>query len=567
MNDWIAYFGPQNRYRCSSGELKITNETLTVFESGHCRFPNDRLMVQDERFVIVIDSLILNRKELFENYHTEDFAHLVAIMYREHPDDFFRAFRGPFTGLIYDQEKHRAVVFTNQTGDSAVFCYRHNGIHVFSSNFYLLSQFLKENALPTSFGVQAAHWMLSFGFQIDAATFIEEVHRLLPGKAMYLDNGHWRETTYHRFQSRQIDIREDEAVERIDVLFRQAVKRCFDKDLEYGYTHHLADISAGMDSRMVNVVAKALGYDNITNISYSQNGNEEERLAQKATRQLENKLIFKALDNHEFIFDLEKLTRMDFGTYLYCGITGGEQLLSEIDFNIFGAEQTGQLGDIAIGTFVKTASNAVNPNAVRCSSRLSLDDRYETNPEHYENQDLYSLYTRGFLGAMSSWFVRKNYTFALSPFIDVDFLGFCYDLPLDYRRNHHLYWKWVERYYPDALTVPTSRKRLPKTFFEKSVDFGQRGLHKALRISHKALHGMGLTPSSVSARSSMNPYQYWYDTDPAMRTFFGDYYSKNLSLLDNFPETAAEVRAMFESPVVLDKIMALTVLAARNVFF
>ncbi len=567
MNDWIAYFGPQNRYRFSLGELRIADDNLSVFETGHCRFPKDRLMVHNDRFIMVIDGLILNRKELFNLYQTDDLAHLVVKMHEKNPDDFFQAFRGPFTGLFVEKNTHKAVVFTNQTGDSAVFCYQRGDLSVFSSNFYLLSQFLKENGLPATFGVQAAHWMLTFGFQIDASTFIQEVHRLLPGKAMYLNNGCWSEVAYHRFQSRDLTVSEEEAVEQIDGLFRQAVKRCFDKDSEYGYRQHLADMSAGMDSRMVNVVAKALGYDNITNISYSQTGSEEERLAKRAIQHLGNKLIFGTLDLHEFIFDLEKLTRMDFGTYLYCGITGGERLLSEIDFNAFGAEQTGQLGDIAIGTFVKTASNAVNPSAVRCSNRLPLDSRYDVNPEYFENQDLYSLYTRGFLGAMSSWFVRKNYTFALSPFIDVDFMSFCYNLPLDYRRNHRLYWKWVERYYPDALTVPTSRKRLPKTFFEKSVDFGQRGLHKALRISHKALHGMGLTPSSVSARSSMNPYQYWYDTDSAMRTFFNEYYSKNLSLLDDFPETAAEVRAMFESPVILDKIMALTVLAARNVFF
>lgn len=548
MNDWIACFD--------------NNAGFLMEESGKCRFEHDHLNVNGDADAMVIDGLILNQNELFEQHRTSDFLDLVRLMHRSRPDDFFNDFRGPFTGLFYDKLTGQAVVFTNQTGDSAVFYYLSATLQAFSSNYNMLLAFLKERQIPITLDEKAAHWMLTFGYLIDEATFAGEIKRLRAGKALYLENGTWTERRYHQFHSDNLQVTEDQAIENIDKLFRRAVKRCFDKDLEYGFTQHLVDMSAGMDSRMVNCVAKAMGYGPITNISYSQTGSEEEMLSKAASNHFGNEMVFEALDDHRFIYDIEDLVRGNFGTYLYTGITGGARLLSKLDFGQYGAEQTGQLGDIVIGTFVHSDDLRVDPDAVRLSHRLPL--KYDPNPERFENQDLYALYTRGFMGAMSSWFIRKQYTFALSPFVDVDFMAYCYGLPVAMRRNHHLYWKWVERYYPEALEVPTSRKRVPVTSFQKAMDFGQRTFRKGLKIGRKTAFGLGLTSSRVRKDSSMNPYDYWYDTDSEIRAFMDTYYQERITSLSAYPTLSLEVTQLFHSPLVLEKLMALTVLAMND---
>lgn len=541
MNDWLACF---------------KDKSLKIKEFGECRFPHDHLLVDTDTETVVVDGLILNQRELFNQYQTNDFLQLVLKMRQADQETFFNDFRGPFTGLFFDKNTGKAVVFTNQTGDSAVFYYLSDDIQIFSSNFSILLNYLKENQIVVSLDEKASHWMLTFGYLIDDASFASEIKRLRAGKALYLDNGVWKERRYHKFRSKDLQITEDEAIINIDELFRQAVKRCFDKDLEYGYKHHLADMSAGMDSRMVNCVAKSLGYGPITNISYSQTGSEEEKLLKKASAMFGNKMIFNALDAHEFIYDIDDLLQGNFGTYLYTGITGGARLLSSLDFSEFGAEQTGQLGDIAIGTFVKTDDNTVNPDAVRLSHKLPL--QFDPNPEQFENIDLYSLYTRGFMGAMSSWFIRKHYTFALSPFIDVDFMEFCYALPVAMRKGHNLYWKWVKKYYPEALQVPTSRR--PVSTFSKLY-------RKGLKAWRKVFFKIGLAKSRVRSDSSMNPYEYWYDTDPKMRAFFDDYYKENIGLLSTNAKLSKDVETLFASPVVLEKIMALTVLGMAKMIY
>ena len=157
MNDWIA---------CFHG-----NE-LTLHETGNCRFTHDHLHHDTPDLAVVFDGLLLNQQELFQRYHTDDFLSLVTTMQQERPDDFFNDFRGPFTGLYYDKPARRAVVFTNQTGDSAVFYHQSETMQVFSSNYTLLLDFIKKQGVTASFDEQAAHWMLSFGYLIYGHTML-----------------------------------------------------------------------------------------------------------------------------------------------------------------------------------------------------------------------------------------------------------------------------------------------------------------------------------------------------------------------------------------------------------
>ena len=169
MNDWIACFDKETG--CS------------LHESGKCRFEHDHLNIDGNAQAIMIDGLILNQKELFDQYQTTDFLNLVLKMRQAKPKDFFNDFRGPFTGLYYDKCSGDAVVFTNQTGDSAVFYYLSDRLQAFSSNYNMLLDFLKEHQIPVTLDEKAANWMLTFGYLIDDATFTTEIKRLRAGKA------------------------------------------------------------------------------------------------------------------------------------------------------------------------------------------------------------------------------------------------------------------------------------------------------------------------------------------------------------------------------------------------
>ena len=70
--------------------------------------------------------------------------------------------------------------------------------------------------------------------------------------------------------------------------------------------------------------------------------------------------------------------------------------------------------------------------------------------DQYENQEIFDVYTRGFLWAMSTYVIRQNYFEVGSPLLDIDFLEMCFSIPIKYRKQHNNYLKWIKRYYKGA---------------------------------------------------------------------------------------------------------------------
>ncbi len=374
---------------------------------------------------------------------------------------------------------------------------------------------------------KAIEYMLTFGYMIDNSTFACEIQRLLPGELISYMDGQIDIDAYYRLDnSPTIECSIDEAVEMIDECFRKAVSRCFDKDIEYNYSYHLADMSAGLDSRMVSWVAKDLGYKNITNISYSQSTSDERIIASEVARFLGNDFLHQQLDDANFIYDVEEIVKMNSGAAYYVGITGGNRLLSRINFNRYGLEHTGQLGDVVVGTFAKTKEHKpVAINSKRNSLTLQIDYDDTAMKEKFNNNEQYNIYTRGFLGALSSHLIRKNYTYAVSPFIDVDFMNLCFSLPLEYRINHTLYFKWIERKYPLAFSLPSSRKR--KKNMPVVLKISYRNLISALHFCQNKLIDSGIIAQKVSS-NHMNPFEFWYQTNNEIMKFIDEYYEESI---------------------------------------
>ena len=57
------------------------------------------------------------------------------------------------------------------------------------------------------------------------------------------------------------DIPVEDAIENLDIAFCNAITRLVKKNEEYGYKN-LADLSGGLDSRVIVYTLKRLGFDN-----------------------------------------------------------------------------------------------------------------------------------------------------------------------------------------------------------------------------------------------------------------------------------------------------------------
>lgn len=542
---------------CDIDANVISNVSMTSDFSN--RFSADKAHVTQENKEAIIDGILLNKEELLNEYKC-DLNELV--LNYGFSLDFPALLRGPFCGAYWDGSS--VCAYGNQTGDTAVFYFFDNTLFVVSPDYNRVVNICRQKGRSLSFDEIYANHLFSLGFSTEGHTVAREIKRVLPGDAIILRGNQVEEIAYYRFSSCPTEITMDEAVERVDTEFRKAVSRCINKDIEYGYSYHLADMSGGLDSRMTTWVAHEMGYLPITNLSYAKQGSFDEQYARMVAKELDNDFIFQPLDNVEFIYDLEAIVHMNYGLAMYAGITGGKKLLSTIDFNKYGLEHTGQIGDVIIGTYCKSESDNSRSASVReiqygdwIAPILEEKDRYKTN-------DLLFLYYRAFQGALVTHFIRRHYTEAVSPFLDVDFIQFCLNLPLEYRCEHRLYYRWIETKYPSALSIPTTRIRpgskkiTKKTLYHAMPTWARHAIIGICKKLHLA--------NMISDKKGMNPMDYWYENNSEMRSFIEKYYSEHIDELKSNQTVVETAKTIFARGRTMDKLLVLTVLAANHIY-
>ena len=84
----------------------------TVKRSTLNKFMDDKAFYTDEKYIIVLDGYLLNKKDLLLQYGASDVAALIRKMYEKCGNAFFEDFRGCFSGAFIDKTKDKWIVFT-----------------------------------------------------------------------------------------------------------------------------------------------------------------------------------------------------------------------------------------------------------------------------------------------------------------------------------------------------------------------------------------------------------------------------------------------------------------------
>jgi len=303
-----------------------------------------------------------------------------------------------------------------------------------------------------------------------------------------------------------------------------------------------------------------MGYTDQLNLTYCQSDYLDYKISQKIAVYLGHEYLFKALDDVSWLYDIDDIISKNNGAALYTGITGGSRLLGMLNTEQFGLEHTGMIGDVTLSTFYHDRElNFGKPRLGlnQYSNRLSyaVDNQVM---EEYTCQEMFAIYTRGMMGAMSSYIIRQHYIEAASPFTDVDFLEVNYTIPFAYRDKHSIYMKWMAEKYPQSTSFGWEKwggvkPREDHIFFRK-VKTTQRLLRQAACKAFKR-----------QSSDNMNPLDYWYQRNPGIQKYYREYYNGNRDRIDG--ELGKDISRMFEEGSVEEKSMALTVLAVLKAYF
>lgn len=551
--------------RCVAEALELPGQTAR--RNTLNKFMQDKTLAQTAEAVTVLEGYLLNKRELFARYRVENVAALMERMYREKGETFFQDFRGEFAGAFYDKKAAVWLIFTNHTGTNPVFYGELPGGFLAGSQVQYLLDGCREAGVELHFDESAAYQMLTYGFMATNATYAREIRRLRGGTYLRVEGGVAQVRVYHTLEKhteRFENTTRQAQIEAVDEAFRTASRRAFEKDREYGYAH-LADLSGGLDSRMTMWVPHEMGYGPIQLLTYCKTDYLDEKVAKQIAAFWKDPLLVKPMGDAHYLYDIDEITFLNGGLSLYSGISGGNRMLHSLNMENYGLEHTGMHGDVVIGS---------RWNSVRDWKRRTPTGRYSEKLTHrlpqevldyigsFRDTDQLLDYVRGFQGAANTYLIRRNYTEPASPFLDLELMQLCLDIPQESRLGHSLYKAWIMAKYPAAggFIWEKTRAKITESPLVGKVRFVlTRGPKKLLRMLGK----------EKWIADGMIPVDHWLEQDAPLRETLDAYARTGLET----PPVAvsetllADMRWLYDTGNVTEKTMVLTVLAAMKLYF
>jgi asparagine synthase (glutamine-hydrolysing) len=558
-NNNLPQFQTEHRSLGHCVQNKIEYPGVKVERFTNPKFLQDKIFQDDREVLAVIEGAILNFKKLQNNYGQVDYFHTVKKMYQQQGDNFCHYFRGEFSGILYDKALDKWIIFTNHTSSKPLYYFSDDNFFICASEMYLVTQTMKKLNLKYSLDVTGAYCLLTFGFMLEEYTLMEQIKKLRPGNYIKIEKGKTDIIEYHSFSNdTQTTDSHAKIIDTLEMLFQNAIKLEYGKDVEYGY-RHIATLSGGLDSRMSVMSAKELGFNDILNINWCQNKYYDERTARQIASDMSEGFLFYALDSGNYLTNtIEDAVVANGGLVLYSGSAHLLSCIRTINFDHFGLLHTGQIGDAIMGSFVSKPSHQPPRPLLGVYSKKLKDKILPVASEiikRYKTKEIFMLYNRAFNGALNGTWTSHQFTESGSVFLDVDFCEYCFSIPPAMRCEESIYVDWILAKHRSFAKYPWEGSKAKLTDSRLVAMF-----KRYLWIAQVILLGR-------RDLRSMNPFQYWLKINSELRTYIERYFEQNIYLLDDFPELRKDSELLFRTGTLTEKTQVMTLLAAIKFHF
>lgn len=559
----------------------IPDKQYDIYRWTSDKFLKDKLFKEDVNYIIVLEGVILNLVELKEKYHVETIWDLCKQLIKQKGELFHTEFIGNFAGAVYLKCSDTWIVFANKYSSKALFYYTHNGKFAIAHLPVLIKDILCAANLPYSFNDDAAYLLMTYGYMGTCDTFVKEIKKLEAGEYLKIEAGNTQKIIYHRFKHNVYDLKnvsEQEIIDGIDERFRRAIKREYDKDLEYGYKGHLRALTGGMDSRSACFCSHALGYARTVNMTFGQPDNPDEIIARQISKDLGNQIIFLSTtvgkSDSVFLREIDRAVMVNQGLGYYSNTAAAFNRFIQLDQNSYGLLHNANFSETVLTTYLKNPKDKPPVKPLHTDCNLLIHKTPKDHLSLYENEDIYTIYSMFFdkyLLILSLGDVSTVY-----PTLDPDLVDYCLSIPLEIRKNYNIYYKWLFTKYPQAkkyklekLNARIDDPRLLKwwgklTRYGSPIQYFRCSKDKLPTIVRKVSHlDKKIKPSPIA----LFPFDYWYENDVESRNYMDRYFSENLNHPMINQELRNDLQMVYQKGNARQKAMALTVLAAAKLFF
>lgn len=580
----------------------IQGENFFIEHRTNRKFSNDKFLLENDSYIFLLDGVVFNNHQLMEKYKCSEWKECVKKMHSKDALTFYNEFRGSFLGLVYNKKQDSWLFYTDHVGDKQIFYAKlEDGGLLIGTEMSYMVETLRLNKQKMTPNRDAAYMAISLGYVIEDNTLVKEIRKLVAGHYLVLIDGNITEHQYHRFNNTPIERSEDEMIKEIDKRFRNAVKLQFEKDREYGYKH-MACLSGGLDSRMTVWVAHELGYTHQLNMTFCQSNYLDFKVAQQIATDLHHDFMYKALDGGNCIYDIERVSKLSYGMACFFGLSHTFSMFSKINYQDFGVIHSGMIGDVVVGSYMNDASYRPALIADGAYSMEVVDKLCDYKFKYqYDNAEIYMMYNRGFgfcgQGALAYGHADTE---TFSPFYDVEFLEYCFSIPLAWRCEHKIYHEWILSKYPKAANYIWEKIGTTIIEFKNQKQNSKQSIRRRYMnifgmqvpapndpyfgdyLKGFVLRRLGLRKKvgkqvqrtevdnhtfMLETKDNMNPVDYWYYGNPELKAFMDDYWRTNKNVVDD-KQLLTDMTYLYEDcKATYDKLQPLTVVAAYKLIF
>ena len=249
---------------------------------------------------------------------------------------------------------------------------------------------------------------------------------------------------------------------------------------------------------------------------------------------------------------------MNGGQNIYIGASHGNSVNSIINWNTFGLLHNGNTADMMHGDYVDAPYHTKpSPERWAYSSKLfnRISDISNSIASTYANQELFALYNRGINGMLNCMVDTQQFTETAEPFLFVDLIEYATRIHPKYKYGELLFLKMISKYMPEATKYKWERWNKRPTLLNFYVENNKiySFLKRGLKFTKRKL---------INQNNTMNPFDYWYNTNIDLKNFVNYNFNNNIYLLDDYPGLKKDSIELFTNGKFTEKAQVLTLLEA-----
>lgn len=474
--------------------------------------------LQNDRFFKTKNNVTI----CFEGVNLSDDIHSYEDFFNAYQNDginFISALKGNYSGFILDEASQKIYVFNDHLSTKNIFFFYKKEIGlVFSSELKSITGFFKSESISYSLNTDAVYMMALYGFLLEDHTYVKEIKKLPYSSVVSYDikSGEMNVSKTFSYSNQSEEITLQDATHHINELMEKSVSKNWSKDLGYG-SKHLSLLSGGMDARTNAMIAKKLGFKNISTLTFGVSNSQDVEYAAQIAKGEGFNHFTRFLDTPSYLIDniLENYIKPNDGLMMYHTSAHTSSTVRTFNFNEVGGYSTlhtGQIGDVLFGSFSNVGFDFIkNRGTIGYTGNISdlkmLDKIESLNNilEKYQHlgAEIYSYEQRQLNATIFGDRSLNDVVDNLSPFYDLVLIKFCLSLPPEFKKNQMIYFHWLKSYHPEILNYPWEKIQMcPNSEFK--MKYGRlykkyfNGAKKYFRLNY----------------DSMNPYETWIKKFP-----------------------------------------------------